>query len=143
MAKHANLDKNAPHLASGVHFRSGGCNFKNPLQPNSLHYGIIYTRIHIRFVLVKPLCGIFRLIESLIGGRYVKKLSIVFWVLAILLSDIMCAVVAYNYCDLLWGGKYAGYSAPASTAFLYAIPFAIGMIVSIVLAIICRKKAAK
>lgn len=45
-----------------VHFRSGGCNFKNPLQPNSLHYGIIYTRIHIRFVLVKPLCGIFRLI---------------------------------------------------------------------------------
>ena len=82
-------------------------------------------------------------IESLIGGRYVKKLSIVFWVLAILLSDIMCAVVAYNYCDLLWGGKYAGFSAPASTAFLYAIPFAIGMIVSIVLAIICRKKAAK
>lgn len=78
--------------------------------------------------------------ESLIGGRYVKKLSIVFWVLAILLSDIM---LAYNYCDLLWGGKYAGYSAPASTAFLYAIPFAIGMIVSIVLAIICRKKAAK
>ena len=45
-----------------------------------------------------------------------KKLSIVFWVLAVLLSDIMCAVVAYNYCDLLLGGKYAGYSAPASTA---------------------------
>lgn len=70
MANHANLDKNAPHLASGVHFRSGGCNFKNPLQPNSLHYGIIYTRIHIRFVLVKPLCGIFRLIgeKALLEG---------------------------------------------------------------------------
>ena len=72
-----------------------------------------------------------------------KKLSIVFWVLAALLSDAMCAIVAYNYCDLQWGGKYAGYSAPASTAFIYAIPFALGIIVSIVLAIICGKKAAK
>ncbi len=72
-----------------------------------------------------------------------KKLSIVFWALAGLLSDIMCAVVAYNYCDLQWGGKYAGYSAPASTAFVYAIPFALGIIVSIVLAIICGKKAIK
>lgn len=72
-----------------------------------------------------------------------KKLSIVLWVLAALLSDIMCAVVAYNYCALQWGGKYAGYSAPASTAFIYAIPFALGIIVSIVLAIICGKKATK
>lgn len=72
-----------------------------------------------------------------------KKLSVFLWVLAALLSDVMCAVVAYNYCDLLWGGKYAGYSAPASTAFIYAVPFAIGIIVCIALAIICRKKAAK
>ena len=69
-----------------------------------------------------------------------KKLSIVFWVLAALLSDAMCAIVAYNYCDLQWGGKYAGYSAPASTAFIYAIPFAIGIIVCIVLAIIFWKR---
>ena len=47
-----------------------------------------------------------------------KKLSICFTVLAILLSHIMCAVVAWNYCDMLWGIKYAWYSAPASTAFL-------------------------
>ena len=72
-----------------------------------------------------------------------KKLSIVFWVLAALLSDAMCAIVAYNYCDLLWGEKYAGYSAPASTAFIYAVPFAISIIVCIVLAIIFWKKAAK
>ena len=72
-----------------------------------------------------------------------KKLSIVFWVLAVLLSDIMCAVVAYNYCDLLLGGKYAGYSAPASTAYMYAIPFALSIIVNIVLAIVCGKKAIK
>ena len=69
-----------------------------------------------------------------------KKLSIVFWVLVALLSDVMCAIVAYNYCDLLWGGKYAGYSAPASTAFIYAIPFAFGIIVCIVLAIIFWKR---
>ena len=72
-----------------------------------------------------------------------KKLSAVLWILAVLLSDIMCAVTAYNYCDLQWGGKYAGYSAPASTAYIYAIPFALGIIVSIVLAIICGKKAIK
>lgn len=81
--------------------------------------------------------------ERHIGGKHMKKLSIVLWVLAALLSDIMCAVVAYNYCALQWGGKYAGYSAPASTAFIYAIPFALGIIVSIVLAIICGKKATK
>ena len=70
-----------------------------------------------------------------------KKLSIIFSTLAVLLSDIMCAVVAYNYCDLLWGGQYAGYSAPASTAFVYVIPYAIGIIVSVALAIIFRKKS--
>lgn len=72
-----------------------------------------------------------------------KKLSIIFGVLAVLLSDIMCAVVAYNYCNLLWGNQYAGYSAPTSTAFVYAIPYAIGIIVSVALAIVFRKKATK
>lgn len=72
-----------------------------------------------------------------------KKLSIIFGILAVLLSDIMCAVVAYNYCDLFWGGQYAGYSAPASTAFVYAIPFVIGIIVCVVLAIVFRRKTIK
>ena len=70
-----------------------------------------------------------------------KTLSTVFWILAVLLSDVMCAVVAYNYCDMVWGIKYAGYSAPASTAFLPAIPFAIAIAVCIVLALFFRKKA--
>ena len=72
-----------------------------------------------------------------------KKLSIIFGVLAVLLSDIMCAVVAYYYCDLLWGGQYAGNGAPASTAFVYAIPFVIGIIVCVVLTIVFRRKATK
>ena len=70
-----------------------------------------------------------------------KKLSILFAALAVLLSDVMCAVVAYNYCDLLWGAKYAGYGAPASTAFLYAVPYAVGIAACAVLAVVFRKKA--
>ena len=70
-----------------------------------------------------------------------KHLSRFFFFFFVLLSDVMCAVVAYNYCDLLWGGKNAGYSAPASTAFIYAIPFGIGIIVSIVLAVFFSKKS--
>ena len=72
-----------------------------------------------------------------------KKVSIILGMVAILLSDIMCAAVAYGYCDLLWGGQYAGYSAPPSTAFVYVIPFAIGIIISVVLALVFRKKATK
>ena len=53
-----------------------------------------------------------------------KALSCTFAALAILLSDVMCAAVAFNYCDMLWGIRYASYSAPASTAFLLVIPYA-------------------
>lgn len=69
-----------------------------------------------------------------------KVLSKVFGVLAILLSDVMCAVVAYNYCDMLWGIKYAGYSAPAGTAFLSAIPFAIAIVVCVFVSLFLKKK---
>ena len=69
-----------------------------------------------------------------------KKLSTIFAVLAILLSDVMCAVVAYNYCALEWGGKYEAWSAPASTALLLAIPYAIGIIICVVLAIVFKRK---
>ncbi|MEG0895593.1 MAG: hypothetical protein RSE07_03255 [Oscillospiraceae bacterium] len=72
-----------------------------------------------------------------------KKLSVVFGILAILLSNIMCAVVAYNYSSLLWCGKYGGCSAPADVAFLYAIPFIVGIIVCVVVAVLLYKKSAK
>ena len=71
-----------------------------------------------------------------------KTLSTVFWVLAVLLSDVMCAVVAYNYCDMVWGIEYAGYSAPASTAFVLAIPFVVAIVVCVVVALHLGKKAA-
>ena len=69
-----------------------------------------------------------------------KKLSNLFIVLAIVLSNIMCTVVAYNYRDMLCGIEHAGFSAPASVAFLYAIPFVIGIIVCSALAVRFRKK---
>lgn len=70
-----------------------------------------------------------------------KKLSICFGVLAILLSDAMCAVTAYNYCDIKWGIRYAGYSAPTWVALLTAVPFALGMVICIVLTVYFRRKA--
>ncbi len=70
-----------------------------------------------------------------------KKLSFVFGALAVILSDIMCAVVAYTYCDMIWGIKYAAYSAPESVAFLLAIPYAIGIIICAVLSVVFYKKS--
>ena len=69
-----------------------------------------------------------------------KTVSKLFIILAVILSNIMCAVVAYNFCDMQWGIKYAGYSAPANTAFLYAIPYGIGIIVCIIIAVVLKKK---
>ncbi|MCI8600289.1 MAG: hypothetical protein HFE45_01670 [Oscillospiraceae bacterium] len=41
-----------------------------------------------------------------------------------LLSDIMCANVAFSYCNMLWKIQYAGFSTPAGTVFLLIIPYA-------------------
>ena len=71
-----------------------------------------------------------------------KTLSVIFWILAVLLSDVMCMVTGYQYCDMQWGIRYAGYSAPAWTAFLSGIPFVVGIAVCVVLALFFRRKAA-
>ena len=52
-----------------------------------------------------------------------KKLSYALFGLAVLLSDVMCWMVGYRYSDMLWGIRYACYSAPAWTAWLTALPF--------------------
>lgn len=54
-----------------------------------------------------------------------RKAAIVFTAIAVLLSDIMCAVVAFAYRDMLCGIAHMGFSVPASASFLYAIPFMI------------------
>lgn len=69
-----------------------------------------------------------------------KKISNLFYALAIILSNVMCAVVAYNFCDMQWGIRYAGYSAPEWVALLTAIPYGMGIAVCIAVAAILRKK---
>ena len=68
-------------------------------------------------------------------------LSAVFAALAVILSDVMCAVAAFNFCDMLWGIRYAGYSAPASVAFMTAVPYAVGIIICVILSLFLKKRA--
>ena len=42
-----------------------------------------------------------------------KSLSTFFSILAILLTNVMCGVVGFNYGKMVWGVENAGYSAPA------------------------------
>ena len=66
-----------------------------------------------------------------------KKLSIIFAALAILLTNIMCVVVTYN-CTVL---HYApGNSAPWDAGLLFGIPFVIGIVACSVVAYIASKK---
>lgn len=69
-----------------------------------------------------------------------KYLSYLFAGLAILLSDVMCAAVAYSYCDMRWGIRYAAYGAPASAAFLLAVPYAAGIAICAAFAVLFHKK---
>lgn len=70
-----------------------------------------------------------------------RVLTAVFIVAAIILSNVMCANVAFEYCDMLWGIEYAGYSAPANVAFLFAIPYVIGITICLVLAYVFWRKS--
>ena len=69
-----------------------------------------------------------------------KKIRNIFILLAVILSDVMCAVVAYNFGILYLGGRYGMYSAPTWVAFLYGIPFAIGIVVCVIVALVLEKK---
>lgn len=69
-----------------------------------------------------------------------KRLTVLFAALAVLLSDVMCAAVAYNYCAFQWGGRYAGYSAPANVAFLLCIPYGVGIVICVAIACLFNRK---
>lgn len=72
-----------------------------------------------------------------------KKISSVFLITALLLSHAMCAVVSWQYCDMIWGIRYAGYSAPAWTALFSAVPFAVGIAVCIAAAVYFGRKESE
>lgn len=69
-----------------------------------------------------------------------KKISNIFWILAALLTNVMCAVVGYNFCNMRIGVMNGGYSAPVSVAFLYAIPFVVGISVCVALALVFKAR---
>ena len=60
---------------------------------------------------------------------------------ALLLSHLMCAVVAYAYCALEWGGRYAGYSAPPGAALVYLIPYGLGIACCLAMAWFFHRRA--
>ena len=72
-----------------------------------------------------------------------RYLSYAFTALAVLLSDVMCATVAYEYCYMQWAIQYTAAGAPASGAFLFAIPYTIGIAICVILALLFRKRYRK
>ena len=69
-----------------------------------------------------------------------KKLKRIFIVLSLILSHMMCASVASSYTGLLWCGKYAGCSAPASIAFVLIIPYGAGIFFCLLAAFYFHRK---
>ena len=70
-----------------------------------------------------------------------KKRSNLLLIAALILSHLMCVVVAFSYRDMLCCIEHSLCSAPAWIAFLYALPFGICIFVCVVLALIIRRKA--
>ena len=72
-----------------------------------------------------------------------KTAAYILSALAVIITNIGCAAVAYNYRDLLCAIEHGGFSAPASIAFLGAIPYAIAVAICTILAIVFFKKSKK
>jgi hypothetical protein len=70
-----------------------------------------------------------------------KKLSTVFTILALVLSHVMCAHVAFNYRSMICCIEHTGCSAPADIALLLAIPYLIGIAVCVLLAVVFWRKS--
>ncbi len=70
-----------------------------------------------------------------------KTISRLFLLIAVILSHIMCAVVAYNYCNMEWEIKVGGTSAPVEIVYLYAIPFLIGIVLCLIGVFYFKKKS--
>lgn len=70
-----------------------------------------------------------------------KTISRLFLLIAVILSHIMCAVVAYNYCNMEWEIKVGGTSAPVEIAYLYVILFLIGIVLCLIGVFYFKKKS--
>ena len=75
-----------------------------------------------------------------------KILAKLFIILAVILSDVMCAIIAFNYCSLKYSNpsfQRTITSTPAWVAYFYSIPFIFAIIVCLILALIFYKKSKK
>lgn len=61
-------------------------------------------------------------------------------ILTLILSNIMCAVVGYNWAFMECGIHYQGYSAPAYTALLSGLPYFVALLCCIIFTIIVHKR---
>ena len=59
---------------------------------------------------------------------------------AVILSQAMCAHVAWAWCALVYGARYEGTSAPAHVALLWAIPYLAGIALCALLAYEKRRR---
>lgn len=72
-----------------------------------------------------------------------KRLSRFFYIIALISSYMMACVVSYNYGVMEMGIRYCGYSASASVSFFVGIPFAIAIIICLILGYIAGRKDKK
>lgn len=70
-----------------------------------------------------------------------KKLSVIFAILTLILSHLMCAHVAFSFRDMICCIEHTGCSAPADVALLLAIPYLIGIAVCVLLAVVFWRKS--
>ena len=70
-----------------------------------------------------------------------KKLSLTFSVLSVILINLMCIVVTWDFAHITWQGIYGLTSFPAWVALYEIIPFAFGITVLVVLAVLFHQKA--
>ena len=70
-----------------------------------------------------------------------KVLRNIFMILALVLSHWTCIMVAFNYASMPCMIEHGGFSAPADTAFLFAIPNYVGIAICVVLALVFNKKS--
>jgi uncharacterized BrkB/YihY/UPF0761 family membrane protein len=72
-----------------------------------------------------------------------KILAVVFGVITVLLLCAMCATVAFSYAEMICAMNHCGASAPPEVAFIFAIPFLIGIVISAALCVLFYKRHVK
>jgi hypothetical protein len=77
--------------------------------------------------------------------KMTKILSIVLIAIAVILSNIMCAVVAFNYSRILCEIKYTepAYSYGPGVAYLRSFPYVVAILVLIIMSCVLWKKSKK